>query len=497
MMRVVVVAVLLASCRDLASISPTAPGNAAPFADAGVGSKYDLGTGVQLDGSRSFDPDGDLVSFEWTVIARPPGSTARPADPAAATTTFVPDRYGMYRLQLSVIDDGGRSDTSDIWLEVGGQLRVDAGPDRSIPWFQPTQLHGVVTTLAPVTPTFEWKIEQQPSGAIATLRDATTLDPTLFADVDGEYVLRLTARGGGEEVVDRVKLTATPASAPVGSNILDYEYSLVLHRVIAATTSGTVLLVDPASGVTATLSTGLSTMARAFAFDDSNQRVVIGGPGQVALVNLMPLQLVRLYPVNLQIADMVFGPDGRVHCIPADGQSEPIASLDLATGDVVTVPSPGRFMEAVTAGYEMPVVETGSTHTVIYELGSDPIFIFAQQDFAGISAPLFRSLTSEWFVTGNGFVIRDRLEMMYDLNATVRAAGQCHWCNQLAVATPSQLQFHSTFAFALFRTTPLPHVGGASIVPRFLAYDLIGGVTRFFLAASTPAGDVVITGEAP
>jgi hypothetical protein len=62
---------------------------------------------LTLDGSGTIDANSDPLAFTWTV-AGPPGSTAVPADPTAATTTLVPDVDGAYEISLAV-DDGRTS----------------------------------------------------------------------------------------------------------------------------------------------------------------------------------------------------------------------------------------------------------------------------------------------------------------------------------------------------------------------------------------------------
>lgn len=44
--------------------------NTAPVADAGVDRTVTVGASVALDGSASFDPDGDDLTFAWSLVAR-------------------------------------------------------------------------------------------------------------------------------------------------------------------------------------------------------------------------------------------------------------------------------------------------------------------------------------------------------------------------------------------------------------------------------------------
>jgi hypothetical protein len=62
------------------------------------------GTGVTLVGMGS-DPDGGGVTFAWSVVARPGGSSASPSPPTSASTSFTPDAAGDYTLRLCVTDD--------------------------------------------------------------------------------------------------------------------------------------------------------------------------------------------------------------------------------------------------------------------------------------------------------------------------------------------------------------------------------------------------------
>jgi hypothetical protein len=65
---------------------------------------------VSLAGSGS-DPDGGPVTFQWTVLSAPAGSTSLPATPTSAGTNFLIDVAGAYTLQLTVTNDKGQSAT--------------------------------------------------------------------------------------------------------------------------------------------------------------------------------------------------------------------------------------------------------------------------------------------------------------------------------------------------------------------------------------------------
>jgi hypothetical protein len=62
------------------------------------------GTALTLSGSGT-DPDGGSVTYAWSIVTAPTGSTAMPATPASSTTAFTPDVAGTYTLKMCVKDD--------------------------------------------------------------------------------------------------------------------------------------------------------------------------------------------------------------------------------------------------------------------------------------------------------------------------------------------------------------------------------------------------------
>jgi len=91
----------------------------APIADAGDDVSGDDCTDIALDGSGSYDPNGEPLTYAWDLEERPEGSSATTdafADPTAGTTTFYPDVDGEYVLSLSVNDGVGWSIPDEITL---------------------------------------------------------------------------------------------------------------------------------------------------------------------------------------------------------------------------------------------------------------------------------------------------------------------------------------------------------------------------------------------
>lgn len=99
----------LASAPDYVEVSSL---NMAPTADAGPDRTPIVGEGIYLDGLWSFDPDGDPLTYRWSIEEAPDGSTAGLTGETTATPYFTPDLPGQYRVQL-IVNDGFQDSAPD------------------------------------------------------------------------------------------------------------------------------------------------------------------------------------------------------------------------------------------------------------------------------------------------------------------------------------------------------------------------------------------------
>ncbi len=204
-------------------------GNSAPVARAGDDQNVTIGAEVTLDGSGSSDADSDSLTYAWSFTTTPDNSTASLDDDTAVEPTFTADMEGDYVLQL-VVNDGttdSAADTITITAASGNSAPVaQAGDDQNVTTGAEVTLDGSGSSDADSNPlTYAWSFTTTPENSTASLSDATAVEPTFTADMEGDYVLQLVVNDGTvDSVADTVTISASTPSAISG--ILDTTFGV-------------------------------------------------------------------------------------------------------------------------------------------------------------------------------------------------------------------------------------------------------------------------------
>ena len=200
------------------------PENQAPMANAGQDANVVAGESVMLDGSASMDPDGDTLSYAWSLVA-PDGSAAQLSAADTAMPSFTTDLTGSYVAELTV-SDGEFSDSDSVAITAVDPAQnqapvADAGPDQAVDAGATVTLDGTGSSDADGdTLSYSWTLSG-PTGSTATLDDSSSATPQFIADIAGSYVAALVVNDGAvDSTADEVLIVAEEVSQTLDGEAL-------------------------------------------------------------------------------------------------------------------------------------------------------------------------------------------------------------------------------------------------------------------------------------
>lgn len=207
-----------------ASVTITAAsGNSAPTADAGPDQNVATGSNVTLDGSASQDADNDPLTYLWTLVSKPAGSSAALTNATQSDPSFTADMDGDYVAQLVVNDGSADSAPSTVTITAASgnsAPTADAGPDQNVATGSNVTLDGSGSQDADNDPlTYHWTLASRPAGSSAALSSGTQPDSSFTADMDGTYVIELVVNDGtADSAPTTVTVTASQANSAPTAN---------------------------------------------------------------------------------------------------------------------------------------------------------------------------------------------------------------------------------------------------------------------------------------
>ena len=170
---------------------------AKPVANAGPAQVVAPGAVVQLNGAASTDVNGKPLTYKWTLITVPQGSTATLSNPNIVNPTFTADKGGTYVAQLIVNNGVLDSDPSTVMITTAtAPPTANAGPNQTVAQGTTVQLNGSGTDPQNLSLTYKWTLISKPAGSAATLSSTVIPNPTFVADVVGNYVAQLVVSDG-------------------------------------------------------------------------------------------------------------------------------------------------------------------------------------------------------------------------------------------------------------------------------------------------------------
>ncbi len=215
-------------------------GNSVPVADAGADFSATVGESITLDGSNSFDADGDILTFQWTGTA--PGGIdigTQISNAATEIAAFTVSLVGDYVFTLTV-DDGTdlASDTVTVTVTDTGGVNTppvaDAGPDFSSNIGQTIILDGTASFDPDTDPlSYNWT-GLSPSGIDISAQISNAVDALASFTLSelGNYIFTLTVSDGSVSdsatvvvlVIDNELTTFSSQSGTITDSETQYFY---------------------------------------------------------------------------------------------------------------------------------------------------------------------------------------------------------------------------------------------------------------------------------
>jgi hypothetical protein len=335
--------------------------NQPPVANAGPDAKYLIDAAFTLDGTASTDPDGTIVSYQWSIAAQPAGSVAVLGNALDATASFTPDAVGTYTFSLVVTDNEGATDEDTVIIVVPW-LTVSAGPDQTVVWRSTVQLGGSYTS--DITPTVTWGFVSRPPTSTAVLQSASTTTPTFFADKVGTFVIELSVTTSAGSVTDTVTVTVVPPPPdPIAGDIVDIDIGYGGQVIIASTNPPRIRVIDLVYTLPPQeMEIPLSITPTAIGVSETGEFVSIIHDGtRLTRARIPSLQVLNTVDTHTTLLDVRHG-TANPHAYPA--QAGPLMLVDYTDEKVyagATVAGPSRGRQASTPDYPIYVIELGAS----------------------------------------------------------------------------------------------------------------------------------------
>lgn len=221
-------------------------GNSLPQAVIAAVEQVYAGRRAVLDGKDSVDPDGDALSYLWTITQKPEGSKAKLRRADRVKTAFKADKPGEYVAQLLVTDSEGASGEPQI---IRIQVPVNRPPVAHVGEIISQMATGDTLTVYGNTSKdpeaaalrYTWSLVFKPVASQATL--LSDGDSSSFhIDVDGSYTVQLIVNDGELDSEPATVTISTKKPVTAGVRRVPEEYPTIQAALDAASPGDDVIV---------------------------------------------------------------------------------------------------------------------------------------------------------------------------------------------------------------------------------------------------------------
>jgi len=203
--------------------------NKLPVPTAGADRSITLPSGLTLDASGSYDPDGTIASYRWTETSGPVGPVMTTRD--AMTTAVTGLIAGNYTFVLEVMDNTGAKAYAGVNITVNAATTAvqqnklpvpTAGANKSItlPSALTLDASGSYDPDGTIA-SYRWTETSGPVGPVMTARDAMTTAVTGLVAGNYTFVLEVMDNAGAKAYAG-VNITVNAATTAPTGNLLGY-----------------------------------------------------------------------------------------------------------------------------------------------------------------------------------------------------------------------------------------------------------------------------------
>lgn len=180
----------------------------------------------------SRDPNGDEISYAWSLENKPPGSTATLSAATKGKTKLAFDKGGTYRVRLDVTDrwglhsspkrvtlqvDPDKPPTAKISKQMG---QVNVGDTVKLSAYDKKKQNGNELN-------FFWKIIRKPAASQTRLADAYAARPNFMLDAPGCYTVQLQVYNGKKYSEADTAHICSQQTRFIGQRIVPDEYPTI------------------------------------------------------------------------------------------------------------------------------------------------------------------------------------------------------------------------------------------------------------------------------
>jgi fibro-slime domain-containing protein len=172
--------------------------NARPIANAGPDQSVTVSELALLNGTGSSDPEAAKLTYTWTIVSKPIGSTTTLVNPNEDMPQLNIDKAGSYVVQLVVNDGIENSEPDTVVLNTKNLKPIAvAGKTQTVYVGDKVSLDGSASSDPEGDKlTYRWSFTNKPITTNTRLSSTTAIAPQFDADVEGTYVVQLIVNDG-------------------------------------------------------------------------------------------------------------------------------------------------------------------------------------------------------------------------------------------------------------------------------------------------------------